>query len=92
MSHLSEVILLTNRLSLVLNPQHLRPDHCKGLVIECVFTKSLGFIADYLNPHDYGVVQKVDHSGRTAAVQWMKTYTEGAEPWYISILKLESVK
>ncbi|GAB6031161.1 hypothetical protein CHUAL_007964 [Chamberlinius hualienensis] len=35
---------------------------------------------DFLNPHDYGVIRKVDHNGRTALVQWLKTYTQGANP------------
>jgi ubiquitin-conjugating enzyme E2 O len=32
------------------------------------------------DPHAYGVVQSVDHSGRTCKVQWFKTYTTGNEP------------
>ncbi|KAF2354207.1 Ubiquitin-conjugating enzyme E2 [Trinorchestia longiramus] len=33
-----------------------------------------------VDPHDYGVVQRVDHGGRTAIVKWFRTYTAGAEP------------
>jgi ubiquitin-conjugating enzyme E2 O len=29
----------------------------------------------------YGVVQSVDHAGRTATVKWFKTYTSQEEPW-----------
>ncbi|XP_076068516.1 (E3-independent) E2 ubiquitin-conjugating enzyme UBE2O isoform X2 [Oratosquilla oratoria] len=32
------------------------------------------------NPHEYGVVQKVDHGGRTSIVKWFQTYTAGSEP------------
>ena len=35
---------------------------------------------DALNTHEYGVVQKVDHAGRTANVRWFHTYTAGSEP------------
>ncbi|XP_055938770.1 (E3-independent) E2 ubiquitin-conjugating enzyme UBE2O-like isoform X2 [Argiope bruennichi] len=31
-------------------------------------------------PYEYGVVKRVDHSGRTALVTWMKTYHAGASP------------
>ncbi|XP_077526737.1 (E3-independent) E2 ubiquitin-conjugating enzyme UBE2O isoform X2 [Haemaphysalis longicornis] len=31
-------------------------------------------------PHEYGVVKRVDHSGRTAEVTMFKTYMAGAEP------------
>lgn len=29
---------------------------------------------------DYGVIQRVDHAGRTAVVKWFKTYTSISEP------------
>ncbi|XP_023240640.1 (E3-independent) E2 ubiquitin-conjugating enzyme UBE2O-like isoform X2 [Centruroides sculpturatus] len=35
---------------------------------------------DSPRPHEYGVVKKVDHTGRTALVTWMKTYLAGSEP------------
>ena len=31
-------------------------------------------------PRIYGVVQKVDHQGRTATIKWFKTYTSGQNP------------
>jgi ubiquitin-conjugating enzyme E2 O len=31
----------------------------------------------------YGVVQSVDHAGRTATVKWFKTYTSQEEPWLV---------
>ncbi|GFR31137.1 hypothetical protein TNCT_501892 [Trichonephila clavata] len=31
-------------------------------------------------PYEYGVVKKVDHSGRTALITWMKTYHAGGNP------------
>ncbi|KAK7079276.1 E2/E3 hybrid ubiquitin-protein ligase ube2o [Halocaridina rubra] len=33
-----------------------------------------------IDPHEYGVVQKVDHAGRTSIVKWFRTYTAGNEP------------
>ncbi|XP_050346248.1 (E3-independent) E2 ubiquitin-conjugating enzyme isoform X4 [Nymphalis io] len=33
-----------------------------------------------LNHREYGVVQRVDHHGRTAIVHWYRTYTCGDEP------------
>lgn len=35
---------------------------------------------DSIDPHEYGVVQKVDHAGRTSIVKWFRTYTAGSEP------------
>ncbi|XP_042236826.1 (E3-independent) E2 ubiquitin-conjugating enzyme UBE2O-like isoform X3 [Homarus americanus] len=35
---------------------------------------------DSIDPHEYGVVQKVDHGGRTSIVKWFRTYTAGSEP------------
>ncbi|XP_045602323.2 (E3-independent) E2 ubiquitin-conjugating enzyme UBE2O isoform X2 [Procambarus clarkii] len=35
---------------------------------------------DAIDPHEYGVVQKVDHGGRTSIVKWFRTYTAGNEP------------
>ncbi|CAL4203049.1 unnamed protein product, partial [Meganyctiphanes norvegica] len=35
---------------------------------------------DAIDPHQYGVVQRVDHAGRTSIVKWFKTYTAGNEP------------
>jgi ubiquitin-conjugating enzyme E2 O len=32
------------------------------------------------DPHSYGVIQSVDHSGRTCSVKWFRTYTSGNEP------------
>ena len=32
------------------------------------------------DPHSYGVIQSVDHQGRTCSVKWFKTYTTGNEP------------
>ena len=32
---------------------------------------------DSYDPHSYGVIQNVDHSGRTSAVKWFRTYTTG---------------
>jgi len=29
------------------------------------------------DPHSYGVIQSVDHSGRVCSVKWFKTYTTG---------------
>ena len=39
--------------------------------------KSGGGDAD---PHSYGVVQGVDHAGRTCSVKWFRTYSSGNEP------------
>lgn len=36
---------------------------------------------DSIDPHEYGVVQKVDHAGRTSIVKWFRTYTAGSDPW-----------
>ncbi|KAG0729200.1 (E3-independent) E2 ubiquitin-conjugating enzyme UBE2O [Chionoecetes opilio] len=35
---------------------------------------------DSIDPHEYGVVQKVDHGGRTSIVKWFRTYTAGKDP------------
>ena len=35
---------------------------------------------DGFQPHSYGVVQDVDHSGRCCKVKWFRTYTEGSNP------------
>ncbi|XP_042893465.1 (E3-independent) E2 ubiquitin-conjugating enzyme-like isoform X2 [Penaeus japonicus] len=35
---------------------------------------------DSVDPHEYGVVQRVDHAGRTSIVKWFRTYTAGNEP------------
>lgn len=35
---------------------------------------------DTVDPHEYGVIQKVDHAGRTALVKWFQTYTTGSDP------------
>lgn len=35
---------------------------------------------DSIDPHEYGVVQKVDHAGRTSIVKWFRTYTAGSDP------------
>ncbi|XP_063888903.1 (E3-independent) E2 ubiquitin-conjugating enzyme UBE2O-like isoform X1 [Scylla paramamosain] len=35
---------------------------------------------DNIDPHEYGVVQKVDHAGRTSIVKWFRTYTAGSDP------------
>ena len=32
------------------------------------------------DPHSYGVIQNVDHAGRTCSVKWFRTYTTGNEP------------
>ena len=32
------------------------------------------------DPHSYGVIQSVDHLGRTCSVKWFRTYTTGNEP------------
>lgn len=33
-----------------------------------------------ISHRDYGVIQKVDHQGRTALVKWFRTYTNLDEP------------
>ena len=45
------------------------------------------FCGDYVvrgggdfRPHEYGVVQEVDHAGRTAKVKWFETYTTRTDP------------
>ena len=45
------------------------------------------FCGDYVvrgggdfRPHEYGVVQEVDHAGRTAKVKWFETYTTRNDP------------
>lgn len=43
------------------------------------------------NPHEYGVVEKVDHTGRTCMVRWFKTYTTGNEPRYGTSVKCSSL-
>ncbi|KAB7494614.1 (E3-independent) E2 ubiquitin-conjugating enzyme UBE2O [Armadillidium nasatum] len=35
---------------------------------------------DSFDTHEYGVIQRVDHAGRTARVKWFHTYTAGKEP------------
>ena len=40
----------------------------------------IGVCGCEVDPHDYGVVQRVDHAGRTTAVKWFRTYTAGADP------------
>uniref|UniRef100_T1JBM6 Probable D-lactate dehydrogenase, mitochondrial n=1 Tax=Strigamia maritima TaxID=126957 RepID=T1JBM6_STRMM len=35
-----------------------------------------------VDPHEYGVVKRVDHAGRTTLVHWMKTYTQSSDPQY----------
>ncbi|RXG70171.1 (E3-independent) E2 ubiquitin-conjugating enzyme [Armadillidium vulgare] len=37
-------------------------------------------LADSFDTHEYGVIQRVDHAGRTARVKWFHTYTAGKEP------------
>ncbi|XP_076325181.1 (E3-independent) E2 ubiquitin-conjugating enzyme UBE2O-like isoform X1 [Tachypleus tridentatus] len=39
--------------------------------------------------YQYGVVKYVDHTGRTALVSWMKTYTAGADPHPIFLSEQE---
>lgn len=36
----------------------------------------------------YGVVQSVDHQGRTAKIKWFKTYTSSQTPQYVILLAL----
>ena len=36
--------------------------------------------SESVDVHLYGVVQSVDHSGRTAQVQWFRTYTSVRNP------------
>ncbi|GFS49773.1 hypothetical protein NPIL_418651 [Nephila pilipes] len=38
------------------------------------------YVVDNSRPYEYGVVKKVDHSGRTALITWMKTYHAGGNP------------
>ena len=37
----------------------------------------------------YGVVQCVDHQGRTAKIKWFKTYTSSQTRTYVEIIKLQ---
>ena len=37
---------------------------------------------------DYGVIQTVDHQGRTAHVKWFTTYTSADEPRYATLSHL----
>lgn len=40
------------------------------------------FLLTFLDsrPYEYGVVKQVDHNGRTALINWMKTYHAGGDP------------
>lgn len=46
-------------------------------LIRCVLRSKL---FQQLKHREYGVVQRVDHHGRTAIVHWYRTYTSTDEP------------
>ncbi len=46
-------------------------------VVNANGTRDLG--SSPFDPHSYGVIQSVDHGGRTCSVKWFKTYTTGTK-------------